>query len=362
LNQAVGRTEVYGYSPVIVRVGFLAGVASIPLLRFHASWTYLAACLVASTAASAIFSFATMPRASWSGFRLASPAVVALLKYSWTLPFAAVSTYVVNWIDMWVIRAIRGVGSVGVYSWAYQVTAIAGLAFAPVAVVLTPRVIDARLKHEDARIADYVDSILPAAIALAWVIAVAFVFVSPLLTSIVSPAYAAAYPIILILLSALPFQLIAYLVTPLANAYERLIPRIVFASAVIAAINAVGDVILVPRIGIAGAAVATTAAFIVGSLLQVVIVRSEGFRFAPIWKYTVPAGIVLPAAGALHWLGEERGAAFVVIAACAFACAAVYSRRQPIWRTLVGVRTALTLSGPLVPSVKSSTGTSALED
>src|ERR1700704_2116782 len=42
LNQAIGRTEVYGYSPAITRVGFLAGVMMAPLLGVQPGWKYLA--------------------------------------------------------------------------------------------------------------------------------------------------------------------------------------------------------------------------------------------------------------------------------------------------------------------------------
>ena len=358
LNQAVGRTEVYGYSPVITRVGFLVGVAVIPVLALRPSWTYLAACMVASTAAAAAFSFAIMPKASWSGFRATSPTVLALLRYSWTLPFAAVSTYVVSWIDMWVIRAVRGVGSVGVYGWAYQITAIAGLAFAPIAVVLTPRVIDARLRHDDVRIRRYVDSILPAATALAAIIGVLLVFVFPALQSIASPAYAPAYSVILILLAALPFQLIAYLVTPLANAYERLLPRIVLVSAAIAAVNTTGDLLLVPLLGISGAAVATTAAFIFGGLLLIVVIRAEGLPFAPLWRYSIPAAIVLPAVLILCWAGPGRGAIVIAAITIAWLASAAYRSRPSgagpsagsRFRTVVALGSALTLTEAVAPS------------
>ena len=140
-NQAVGRIEIYGYSPAITRVGFLVGVMVIPMFHTAVDWTYLAAIFMLSAASATLFALGTMPREAWKGFRVRSPNILTLVSFSWTLPFAGVSTYVVNWVDTWVIRGARGVALVGVYSWAYQATAIAGLAFAPIAVVLTPRVI-----------------------------------------------------------------------------------------------------------------------------------------------------------------------------------------------------------------------------
>jgi O-antigen/teichoic acid export membrane protein len=360
LNQAIGRTEVYGYGPAITRVGFFVGVTVMPLLAVRPGWTYLAGWVIASTAAAAVFSFATMPRGSWCGFRVTPSTVITLLRYSWTLPFAAISTYIVNWIDMWVIRTVQGVGSVGVYSWAYQITAVAGLAFAPIAVVLTPRVIDARLKLDTIRIKRYVDSILPAAIGLALIVALLLMFVFPALQTAASPAYAPAYPVILVLLSALPFQLIAYLVTPLANAYERLLPRIVLVSAGIAAINAVGDVALVPRLGISGAAIATTAAFTSGGLLLIVVIRREGIQFGSLWRYAIPAAIVNSAVAVLCWIGPKGGALLISGAFVLLLSSVVYrhyvasprARRITPVRTLFALGSALMLSETVPPSYR----------
>jgi len=358
-NQAVGRTEAYGFSPLITRAGFLVGIVIIPFLHAKPDWTYLAWWLIGPTAAAGAVALGTMPRASLSGFAVSAPTVVLLIKYSWTLPFAALSTYVVNWIDSWVIRGVRGVGPVGIYNWAYQTTAIASLAFAPLAVVLTPRVIDARVKNDSASIKRYVDAILPAATAMAIVVAVMFMFVFPVFKLVAAPSYAPAYLVILILLAALPFQLIAYLVTPLANAYERLLPRIVLVSVCIAAINTVGDLILVRLLGIAGAAIATSAAFMVGGLLMIVVIRAEGVPFAPLWHYTLPALIVLPGAVSLYAAGPLRGAAMIAVVAVAAFVVGVYwfrirnshgaPRRSPL-EMMAGTARALALADHHVPS------------
>jgi O-antigen/teichoic acid export membrane protein len=313
LHQTVGRTEVYGYTPLITRVGFLIGVLLIPVFGTGRDWTYLALCISAATAVAAASAAAALPSSCWSEFRLDSRTIVKVLRYSWALPFAGISTYVVNWVDSWVIRGVKGVGSVGVYNWAYQTTVVAALAFAPIAVVLTPRMIDARLTGDSAGIKRYVDAIAPTATLMAAAVAVGLAFVFPMLRWVAGPAYAAAYPVILILLSALPFQLIAYLVTPLGNAYERVLPRFVLVSAAIAVLNAIGDVLLVTRVGIAGAAIATTSAIGVGALLLVIVVSKTGIEFAPLWRYAIPALILVPAVVVLLQLGPSAGGVVIVL-------------------------------------------------
>jgi len=352
IHQAIGHTEMYGYSPLIIRGGFLTGVVLIPFIGGRLNWTYLAGWIVASTTAAAVFAVITLPVVSWSGFRLRSPVVLTLLKYSWTLPFAAISTYIVSWIDSWVIRDINGIGSVGIYNWAYQVTAIASLAFAPIAVVLTPRVIDARLAGDLVKIKRYVNAILPAAVLLAIGLAFSFAFVFPALQLVAAPSYAKAYPVILVLLSALPFQLLGYLVTPLANSYERVLPRFVAISAVVAAVNVVGDLLLVPRIGILGAAISTAFAFAVGGLLQVAVVGTAGIAFAPIWRYSYPACAVVPALGAIYCWGAKDGG--LVIGFVAVSVVSIMAGRRALMGSgqsqtamtlLKKIESGLTLSG-----------------
>jgi O-antigen/teichoic acid export membrane protein len=347
-NQAVGRTEMYGYSPLITRAGFLAGVLLIPAFRPGADWTYLAVCILTATAIAASFAVVTLPLSHYGGFGFDAGRVGQLLRYSWTLPFAGISTYVVNWIDSWVIRDVKGVASVGVYNFAYQTTAVAALAFAPIAVVLTPRVIDARVNGDRLSLQRYVDAIVPTVSLFAAAVAFSLAFVFPLLRRVAAPAYEPAYPVILILASALPFQLIAYLVTPIGNAYERILPRFVLVSAVIAVLNTTGDLLLVRRIGINGAAIATTSSFAIGALLQVVVVQRAGLDFGPLWRFATPALVVAPALAVLGSNGPTTGGAVIVAAtAAAIVAALTYFGRSGdgVISRVLGLGRALTLAG-----------------
>jgi len=316
VSQAVDRSEAYGFSPLIARGGFLVGIMLIPVLHRGVTWSYLAASMIAATAAASLVTLLRLPIASWGGFRLTPRDVGAVLKYSWTIPFAAMSVYVVNWVDGWMIREFRGVGQVGVYNWAYQTTAIASLACSPIAAILTPRVIDARIKDDRQRLDRYASAILPVTTIASVAVALGLACVYPVLALVVSPAYAEAYPIILLLMAAFPFQLLGYLVTPIGNAYETLIPRFMFVSAMVALFNTVGDFVLVPRIGVTGAAVSTATAFGLGGLLQAAVVRRCA-DFGPLWRYTAPAWILVPTVAALLAAGPRAGAALVVTVAAA---------------------------------------------
>lgn len=316
LSQAVGRAEVYGYSPAVTRVGFFVAVVAIPLLSFEPHWTYLAGWWAASAFAASLVSVAILPRATWRAVSIDGPTLTRILRYSWTLPFAGLSTYVVSWIDTWVIRGARGVGAVGVYGWAYQVTSLASLAFAPVAVILTPRAIDARVHQDETRLNAYAAAIAPTIAIVTVVLAAGLALLYPVLHAVAAPAYYAAYPSMLLLIAAIPFQLTSYLITPLGNAHERCLPRFVMASVLIAVLNTLGDLLLVPRMGPAGAALSTTTAFAIGSIVQVIVVRAERIRFPALWRFALPAALLAPSIGALVVLGPSAGAVVIAIGVC----------------------------------------------
>jgi O-antigen/teichoic acid export membrane protein len=339
VNQAIGRTAVYGYAPAITRFVFLASVLAIPHLQINPTWTYLASSFIAATALSFLFSILTAPRSIWSGFQLEKNTVLRVVKYSWTLPLAALNTFIVGSVDSWVIRHYDGLAAVGVYGWAYQATSLGALAFAPIAVVLTPGAIDARVRGRTAELNRFAAVVLPAAVVSAFAVAVGLAALFPVMRLIVAPAYLDAYPSMLLLVSALPFQLIAYLVAPLGNAYERSVPRFVTTSVVTAVINVAGDFLLVPRLGMVGAALATFVSFAAAALMFILVIRMEGIRFASIPSYVSPALVVIPAIAVLLWLGPARGATAIAVVA-SVASAAILKQH------ISGMRSAESLLSP----------------
>ena len=164
----------------------------------------------------------------------------------------------------------------------------------------------------------------------------------PLLRPLVPARYAPAYPIVLVLLAAVPAQLISYLVTPLANAYEGLLPRIVVVSFGIAVLNVVGDLLLVPKIGIMGAAIATTSAFSLGALLQIAVIRCAGITFPPLWRYGVPSLSLIPTLILLQRTSVSMEVGLIAVAAVGAMLASLWGDiRQFFGGTAVGAVAAL---------------------
>ncbi|MBI2321373.1 MAG: oligosaccharide flippase family protein, partial [Chloroflexi bacterium] len=260
-HQAVGRRLPYGYAPLVSRVTFLAAVALIPVAGIRAEWDYLAAAMAAGWLLSATLVILTFPRDAWCGLRPTRAALRRILGYSWAIPLGALAAYTVNWVDAWVIRIYLGPEAVGIYTWAYQITAIGGLAFAPLGALLIPSMVDAHVAGDLRRLSRHGQRSLRLVVLVGALGTIVLAVVYPLLSSLAGPGYRGSYPVILLLLAAIPFQLLGYLMNPLMAPFESLVPKGMLMNAGLAVANVIGDLVLVPLVGITGAAIATWGVF-----------------------------------------------------------------------------------------------------
>ncbi len=295
-NQATGQALPYSYAPLLNRSTFLLGIVLVPLLKVTAEWNYLVVWGLAGTSLASIVTFWLLPRCAWHSFQYKGAMLKKILRYSWAIPLGAVAAYTVNWVDAWVIRGFMDPTAVGLYTWAYQVTMIGSMAFAPLGVILAPTMLDARLAGDIARLGlhGYHSMRLVVATGIAGLVILTAVY--PMLSMVVGSNYLRTYPVILILLSAIPFQLLGYLMNPIGSAFEHLVPRAVLISVGVAVANVLGDVLLVPQVGIIGAAIATLIVFSISALLTVILLMHyiKGLRFPSLLSFGV-GGLLMPA-------------------------------------------------------------------
>jgi len=313
-NQATGQALPYSYAPLLNRSTFLLGIVLVPLLKVTAEWNYLVAWGLAGTSLASIVTFCLLPRCAWRSFRYKGAKLKQILRYSWAIPLGAVAAYTVNWVDAWVIRGFMDPAAVGLYTWAYQVTMIGSMAFAPLGVILAPIMLDARLAGDIARLGLHGHHSLRLMVAAGIVGLVILTAVYPILSMVAGSNYLRTYPVILILLSAIPFQLLGYLINPIGSAFEHLVSRAVLISVGVAVLNVLGDVLLVPQVGIIGAAVATLIVFSISAMLTVIFLMNyiKGLRFPSLSSFGV-SGLLMPA-GAICLLttGPVLGAGLCV--------------------------------------------------
>lgn len=313
-HQAVGSRLPYGYVPLVGRTTFLVAIALIPLRGNEAEWEYLAASMAFGWLLSAVLTVATFPRRAWSRFRLTSDRLRRVLRYSWAIPLGALAAYTVNWVDAWVIQAYLGPEAVGIYTWSYQVTAMGGLAFAPLSAMLIPSMVDAHVVGDLQRLSRHGQRSLRLVVLVSIGGTVLLAAVYPILSTVAGPSYRAGYLVMLLLLSAIPFQLLGYLMSPVMAPFEALVPKGMLVNVGLALANVVGDLLLVPVVGITGAALATWAVFALSGVLQMCLVTRyvRGLDFPSIPSFVV-GSLVMSAGGLLLWaVGPLWGAVLSV--------------------------------------------------
>lgn len=335
-NQAAGRELAYGVSPFVGKLIFLGGVLLIPALGRN-DWAYLALCLVIGSGASLLASCLFFSADALRGFRPSRRALADLLRYSWSVPLGAAAAMTVNWVDAWVIKAYRGYGTVGVYTWAYQVTAIGGMAFASLSMLLTPSMIDAHQVGDRERIREYGRRVLCSLAVTGWIGLLLLPAVYPVLRVILPPAYRPSCVVFLVLMAALPLQLMSFLLNPVTTSLESLVPGFMALGVVSAAVNILGDLLLVPRLGMIGAALATGCVFLVSAAGKALLMKRRGgiAEFPPLSRLLavcliMPSGVLIlnaldPASGAIACL------ALAVLLPAAARRAAILSGDDVAW-------------------------------
>jgi O-antigen/teichoic acid export membrane protein len=196
--------------------------------------------------------------------------------YSWPVIFGGFSSLVVNWVDLVVIKHYRSADEVGLYAAAYQpVTVLTALQVAAAGALL-PLVVSLAIEKRREALRWYVQDALPQA---AWGLGGLCILLAACAEAIpwaLGQSFSASVAPCQVLMVGLGFAALATFHSVPLQALDRT-RAVAAAYAVVAAANLVLDLLLVPRIGILGAAIATGAAFVLGTFLLSRAARGERF-------------------------------------------------------------------------------------
>jgi O-antigen/teichoic acid export membrane protein len=230
-----------------------------------------------------------------------------MVSWSWPIIFVGLSALVVNWIDLVVIKHFRTPEELGWYAASYQaVTVLTALQVAFVNGFM-PLIVSLAVERRRDTLRLYLDELVPQA---AWLIGggcLALAACAEAIPVLLGARYAPSVVPCQVLMAGVGFCSLAALQAVLLKAVDRVRATFIV-MAVLAALNIMLDVALVPRYGNVGAAVATTVAFALSGLLYFPIVNavSELRGEAPRRRYRALAGLLLPLvmAGGVLRLGD----------------------------------------------------------
>lgn len=191
--------------------------------------------------------------------------------YSWPQLIGFGGLYIINYIDLYVIRRYMELSDVGVYSIAYSGFSIICGFIMLINTLFLPVIVEYRTKRWHRRIRSYMRKLPLFAVLFAGAAILGTLisgFVIPLLFS---EKYADAVPSFNILLIASIFYFISIYLLPVVNAFDLIIYSQVF-NIIKSIVNIIGDFVLVPAMGIAGAAYGTLISYAVGAVLSIMLV------------------------------------------------------------------------------------------
>jgi len=199
--------------------------------------------------------------------------IAVMLEYSWPLIVLALCSFVVGWVDVIIIKKYMNIEDVGIYSLAYQGMNFVNLLIASFVALAFPFIASLEAVKRSDLVVKYIDRFLPGGgfvcrVFLCGVMFISSILIRPVFGDSYSPA---AHPF-LMLAVGLGFSSIGIFYAGVINAFN-LLKKYVFLSVICAFFNVAADFVLVPRIGIQGAAFATMLTSMTGAFIYIAVVN-----------------------------------------------------------------------------------------
>jgi len=262
IARSTGKIRVYSYSIILEKFLVFCGVYLIASKIISPSIGSIIGVYIIGAFVTTVVFFLFLKPSLW--FPPVFDKAVLKKIFSYSYPFMLITICMVGmgWIDIFFLRFFERLSQVGIYSLSYRLMSFVQMLSTFTATVALPIIIAFYAKKRKDLIVKYLKRIVPKAIFLWSIFLAVFLFaINYLFPFIFSSDYQSSLNPLRFLLCGLTFFFIFSLHSPVIQAYEMVHKgRWGFLLALV--VNIVGDVILIPRIGITGAAYSTIAAFV----------------------------------------------------------------------------------------------------
>lgn len=293
--QASGRFEGLGAGSLLTKLGPLAAVMIIAL-GVPARSEVLIGGFATGFLAALVFMFRNVPSPAKATWPLRAT-IRQIGRLGALRPLAAAAGVLSIWIPSWFVAAHGGMAETGTFAWAASIHLLVGALLMPLSAVLSPQLIDLVLDDRRQAIAGRI-SIFVSLMVLAACLAPLALTAVHLATALLPASYARSGPILVLLLSTVPAQLLSYLLSPLLQARAESVRMIVLVNVITASANVALNFALTPIFWGLGAAAALAVATWCGSFavycVAAGLARSDG---SAAWRDGV--GIMMAIAAAV---------------------------------------------------------------
>jgi O-antigen/teichoic acid export membrane protein len=194
--------------------------------------------------------------------------------YSWPQFIGFPGLYVINYIDLFFIKYYLTLSDVGIYSIAYSIFVTLSSFLLLVNTVFFPLIVEYRTKKEYGKIRRYIMRVPLLVLGWGVIASIGIIISSWALPLVFSQKYSASVPSFQLLLFGSIFYFTSICLLPIINAFDLIIYSQIFNLAK-AAINIAGDFLLVPKMGILGAALGTTIAYCIALGLSIMLLYAK---------------------------------------------------------------------------------------
>jgi O-antigen/teichoic acid export membrane protein len=190
-----------------------------------------------------------------------------VLKYSWPVMILYVLGYFSSWADTLLIRMFLTFESVGRYEVANRLMQYVFNLILPISIIAFPTAVSIKSKGRDDLIYKYAQRVIPQASFFWGIFIMLLMLGSGLIFKFVfGSQYSGSILIFRILLIGLSFQFLSVMYTAILQSYD-FNKELVFIALVTVILNLSADLLLIPKIGITGAALSKAASFVICGLL-----------------------------------------------------------------------------------------------
>jgi O-antigen/teichoic acid export membrane protein len=264
--QSCGKFSGYGRSPVVQRTMQLFALLLV-WLGMPASWESLLIFSIIGYGLAAALVWADIPSRVCLP-RYSKEQLIKSLRYSKAIPLATLGAFLLQWMDIWMIRIYQDETQVGIYAWSYSLTLLATSVFATGAAIVAPSLIDRHVKQDDAGTRAYVTAVNKAILVVSIIMLITMLSFSAIGAQLLPASYQAALPVLVTLLAGVVFQMGIAFIEPVAYAQESFVTRMVIIVVIMVLCRTLVNYLLIPRLGIEGAAIAMVLSYGVGMFLQ----------------------------------------------------------------------------------------------
>jgi O-antigen/teichoic acid export membrane protein len=257
-----GRMKLAALLGVLSQAAAVGGLAVLAAAGLHRPLAAVALIAVLSNIVLVVPALAVLWRSALWPPAIQGAAIARMLRFSWPFIAFAVSGYVVQSVDIVILRHYDTATATGVYAVAYGAYAVLQAAAATITVVLTPLFVSLRRADREDLVRRFVDrGVAQFTLAASIAIGVAMCIVPLAITLVFGHRFRGAGHPLIVLCGALLLFAQASALAPVLVLYERTRPIGVI-NVCAAGVNIIGDIVLVGyvHIGVMGPAVATCAA------------------------------------------------------------------------------------------------------